>query len=90
MLINPIIVDDSYWRKGLFFNIGNVCLTELDREIDYGFYSIGISSGSFCKEDGMILNHVPKTIGIYGIATISGIASMIEKEIIINPKLLQF
>jgi hypothetical protein len=88
LLIPPVIVDISYWNKGYFYNIGNVGTSEMERNLDYGFYSIGRQK--YFKEDGRVLVAKPKILGTYGITTITGIASMIEKELIINPKLLEF
>lgn len=54
------------------------------------FYRIGIKSDWYCKEDGTVLETKPKILGLYGITTITGIARLVEKELIINPKLLEF
>lgn len=90
LLIRPSIVDNSYWNKGLFFNVGNLKVSDIEKELNYGFYKIGINSNWYCKEDGTVLNYKPEIIGMFGIATINGIASQIEKEFIINPSLLEF
>jgi hypothetical protein len=88
LLIKPEIVDRSYWTKGLFFTIGNEEITHFEKDMDYGFYKH--SFGKYYKEDGVEINHKPPFLGIYGIATITGVASKIEKELIINPSLLEF
>jgi len=88
LLIRPTIVDIGYWNKGLFFNVGNTPVTECENEMDYGFLKIGIKSNTYCKEDGTILSKRPAILGIYGIVTISGVASKIEKQLIISPDLL--
>lgn len=90
LLIRPAIVDASYWKKGLFYTVGNVGISDYEKNLNYGFYKIGINSNWYCKEDGTILESKPKFLGIFGIATITGIASSIEKELIINPELLKF
>ncbi len=88
ILVGPEIVDDSYWRRGFFFTIANIPIDEYEKNLDYGFYSFG--RGGFYKEDGRKLLHQPRFMGTYGIATITGIAYKIEKELIINPQLLNF
>ncbi len=88
LLISPEIVDASYWRKGLFYTVGNEPITEIERNLDYGFYKIG--KGKYYKEDGHEITHQPKILGTYGIATLTGVASKVEKEIIINPEILEF
>lgn len=90
LLIRPAIVDISYWRKGLFYNVGNAGISDYEDNLDYGFYKIGINSNWYCKEDGTVLEAEPKILGIYGISTITGIALQVEKELIINPELLKF
>lgn len=90
LLIRPCIVDVSYWNKGLFFNVGKTEISDFEKKINYGFYKIGINSNWYCKEDGTVLDYKPDLVGIFGITTINGIASQIEKEIIINTDLLNF
>lgn len=87
LLISPAIVDKSYWKQGLFYTIGNEKITEEEKHLDYGFYSI--VHGKFYKEDGTELGNQPEYIGTYGLATITGIALQIEKEIIITPDILK-
>lgn len=89
LLIMPTIVDNSYWNKGFFYTVGNVAITEDEKTLDYGFYKIGVNSGWYCKEDGRIIENKPMILGTYGIATITGVASKIEKELIINSDLLK-
>jgi len=88
LLIGPEIVDSSYWKKGLFFTIANMPVEKAEIELDYGFYSVG--KGKYFKEDGIEIQHTPLLLGTYGIATITGIARNVEKELIINPQLLKF
>ena len=88
LLIRPEIVDKSYWSKGYFFTIENKPLDDNEKKLDYGFYSIG--KGKFLKETGIEIDHQPVLLGTYGIATISGIAYEIEKELIIDSTLIEF
>lgn len=88
LLIRPTIVDISYWNKGLFFNVGNIPITEAEKGMDYGFLKIGIKSNTYYKEDGTVMNNKPEMLGIFGISTITGVASKVEQQLIINPDLL--
>ena len=88
LLTGPDMVDNTYWTKGLFLTIGNIENEMFESELDYGFYSIG--KCKYFKENGHELDHQPKVLGIYGIATIAAIARNIEKELIMNPDLLVF
>jgi len=87
LLIGPFIVDISYWNKGLFYNVGNVDISDYEQELDYGFYSLG--KMEYLKEDGTKLGKKPQILGTYGIITISGVASQIERELIIDETLLE-
>jgi len=84
LLIRPTIVDISYWNKGFFFNVGNEPITNEEKSLDYGLLKIGIKTNTFCKEDGTVLNEKPEILGIFGISTITGVASKIRKELIIQ------
>ncbi|MFU2163810.1 Imm26 family immunity protein [Streptococcus pluranimalium] len=37
LLIPPVIVSDDYWKKGYFYTISNIPLTEEEKSIDFGF-----------------------------------------------------
>lgn len=90
LLIRPAIVDSSYWNKGLFYTVGNVGVSDYEKDLNYGFYKIGINSNLYCKVDGTILGSKHQILGVFGISAITGIASHIENELIINPELLKF
>jgi len=93
LLIDPCIVDISYWWRGFFYNVGNIPLTDFEKSLDYGFYNLPMfpgQDGCFYTEEYEILNHQPRIFGIYGITTITGVASEIEQELIINPALVDF
>ena len=89
LLIPPAIVGDEYWKKGYFHTIANIPLTEEEKKLDFGFYSIHFKGNFFCKETGELLDKEPKLLGMHGITTISGIGLEIEEELIINPSLLE-
>ena len=90
LLIRPTIVDISYWNKGLFYNVGNVPLTEDEHRLNYGFLNIGIKANTYCKENGEVIEGKPQILGVFGVSTITGVASKIEQQLIINPELLKF
>lgn len=88
LLISPAIVPQHYWKKGYFYRIANIPLTEAERQLDFGFYKIHFKRNFFCKETGEVLEKEPDLLGMHGITTLTGIASEIERELIINPGLL--
>lgn len=89
LLIPPAIVSDDYWKKGYFYTIANLPLTEEEKSIDFGFYKIHFKGNFFCKETGEVLSKEPKFLGMHGLTTITGIGTEIERELIINPSLVE-
>ncbi|MBF0787317.1 MULTISPECIES: immunity 26/phosphotriesterase HocA family protein [unclassified Streptococcus] len=89
LLIPPSIVSQDYWKKGYFYTISNIPLTEEEMNLDFGFYKIHLKNNFFCKETGEVLDREPALLGMHGITTITGIASDIERELIIDPSLLE-
>lgn len=79
LLLPPEIVGKEYWTRGYFYNIEHY--DEILNVKDYGFYNIG--KGKFLDEYGKELANQPKLLGTYGVATISGIARKINRELII-------
>ena len=51
-----------------------------------GFYKLHFKKNFYCKVSGEVLDHEPKYLGIHGLTTITGIASEIERELIIREK----
>ena len=78
-----------YWKKGYFHTIANIPLTEEEKNLDFGFYKLHCKGNFFCKETGELLDKEPKILGMHGITTIIGIGLEIERELIINPSLLE-
>ena len=90
---NPLglfIVTRQYWTGGYFETIGNIPLTEEDRNLDYGFYKSELigCKGCFCKETGEILDHIPKYFDGMGVTTLIGVYRALKREAIIDPSLL--
>lgn len=84
LLIEPSIVGKEYWTRGYFYNTG-ITLESLP-PIDYGFYSVG--KGNF-DEYGNEIYKEQYLLGTFGVATISGIAYEINKELIIDSSLAE-
>ena len=80
LLIPPQIIGKEYWTRGYFYNVGYY-KGMIDVE-SYGFYSVG--KGKFFDEYGKELTKQPKLLGVYGVATILGIAGKINQELIIE------
>lgn len=80
MLVQPMIVDDNYWKKGLFEDTGKKI--DKDININYGFYRI--FNDSFCDEYGNKLENEPVHLETYGISTIHGVSFKTMEELIIK------
>ena len=83
LLIPPEIVTKAYWSRGYFYNISHV--DNADMVNGYGFYSIG--KRKFFDEYGNEIFSEPRMLGTYGVATLSGVASKITKELIMTGSL---
>lgn len=79
LLIPPQVVGQEYWTRGYFYNIDH--LEEIGSDIDYGFYDI--FDQKYMDEYERELANEPKLLGTGGVATISGVARKINKELII-------
>lgn len=91
LLSGPEIVEGGYWRRGYFENIGNIPLTEEEKNLDYGFFGMEVLSrwGTFKNADGTFLDHHPTFCSAYGILVYAGIYMLIRTESIIDPSLLE-
>lgn len=90
LLVEPSIVTIDYWRKGWFETIGNIPLTQKDKNLDYGFWDADFigKGGAFKKADGKVLNHKPKYFNSYGVTSLQGIYMDLRMETILDPSLL--
>ena len=92
ILIGPKIISLDYWAKGLFETIGNIPLTEEEKQLDYGFFCMEPLDrwGFFQKANGEKLDYEPTLFSGYGINTLTGMYMSMKTELIINPDLLKF
>lgn len=90
ILCGPVIVEGGYWRLGYFETIGNIPLTEEEKNLDYGFLKMDHQNrwGVFKNANDEILDHFPKFYDLYGVATHIAIYWEIKREAIIDPNLL--
>ena len=83
LLYYPEIVDKGYWSRGYFYNIGKQI--EIPDDLDYGFYSIG--KECYVDEYKNRISRHPKLLGIYGVATGTGVAYYINRELILKGRI---
>lgn len=80
LLLNPYIVGKEYWTRGFFCNTS--IRIDIPKNIDYGFYKIG--KDIYVNEYGEEISSTPALVEMFGVATITGVAYEIRKEIIIE------
>lgn len=86
ILLPPQTVGIEYWTRGYFYTVDAVDMD--DYCIDYGFFDVGsiytIGHGLFLNEYGERIEREPELLGVYGVSTITGIASKVTRELIID------
>lgn len=83
ILVGPCIVGKEYWTKG-FFGRTDINIQDIP-QFSYGFYYIGKSK--YVNEFGNEIFEKPDMVESFGVATITGIAYKVRKELIIQPDL---
>lgn len=86
LLLSPLMIDRCYWTKGLFYTVNHI--DDIGYPPSYGFYKIA-RSNPFWNEYDDPLDKRPEYLSI-GAQTTVGIAYKVNKEFIINKKLLMF
>ena len=85
ILVGPCIVGKEYWTRGFF---GRTDMTIKDiPQFNYGFYYIGKSK--YVDEFGNEIFEKPDMVESFGVATITGIAYKVRKELIIHSDLVK-
>lgn len=81
LLIPPIIVNHQPWRKGYFETVGNIDVSESDRNIDFAFWRI-IKKG-YVDIDGevIILDREPKYKSIYGLGSYGVVGKEVQRAL---------
>ena len=86
LLIPPLLITRLYWTTGMFYNVGHI--SELNVDVTYGFYNQLYDK--ITDEYGHRLLKEPKWLGPSGLCTDTGVASYVNRELIIDKKLLNF
>lgn len=85
----PELLDSSYWEKGYLEIIGNIPLTNEEKNLDIGFFDGNQNGGSFLDAQGKILNHCPNYYEHIGFVTSWGISIELSIVYITDPSLLE-
>ena len=86
LLLAPLMVDRFYWTKGLFYNVSHT--DNLGTPPSYGFFKIARVK-PFWNEFDEPLEQRPEYLSS-GAQTSVGVGYKVNKELIINKKLLEF
>ena len=85
ILVGPCIVGKEYWTRG-FFGRTDITIKDIP-QFNYGFYYIGKSK--YVDECGNEFFKKPDMVESFGVATITGIAYKVRKELIIHSDLVK-
>lgn len=91
LMHGPVMVPRWYWTSGRFETVGNIPLTQEEKNLDYGFYHYMefTDTGCFVKATGEKIDHIPKFYNNWGINTDTGINYEMREELIFHPELLE-
>lgn len=91
LMIPPAIITKQYWTMGWFETIGNVPITDVEKNLDYGFFKSKVigKGGCIVTASEKPTDHIPKYLEGHGVTTLSGIYTDILVETVIDPNLLE-
>lgn len=78
-LISPTIINKLPWSRGYFETIGNVPVTELEKNMSYGFWSF--LKKMFVDVEGIPLGYKPQYWSDYGLASYAVIGEKIQNAL---------
>ena len=82
LLIPPVVVNHQPWIRGYFETIGNVGVSEKERNVDFAFWDVlrgkyvDITTGQKIK-----LKHEPKYRSIFGVGRYGGVGKEVYKAL---------
>lgn len=89
LLMLPMIIPQLYWRCGYFYNIGNIPLTEQEKNLDTGLL-MGIPEGYFAYDlNENPIYHIPKYPFGTGFNTDLAVCIEVNRVLIAEPELLE-
>ncbi|MBD5474364.1 MAG: hypothetical protein HDR20_16140 [Lachnospiraceae bacterium] len=81
LLIAPVIVNHQPWWKGYFETIGNVGVSENDRNIDFAFWDILRKKYVDINGQIILLNSEPKYRSIHGLGSYGVVGKDVQKAL---------
>lgn len=86
LLIPPLLITRLYWTTGMFYTVSHI--ENLEVGITYGFYNMMYHT--IVDEYGNKLSEEPEWLGVSGLCTDTGVASYVNRELLIDKSLLDF
>ncbi len=81
LLIPPVIVNHQPWRKGYFETVGNVGVTERDRNIDFAFWRISTEKYVDINGQVIMLDRKPKYRSVYGLGSYGIVGKDVQRAL---------
>ncbi|MGL4606422.1 MAG: Imm26 family immunity protein, partial [Eubacteriaceae bacterium] len=85
IMFPPFIVDLFYWRRGLFYNIGDKIT--IPEDFNYGFFDV--IDYKYCDEYENEIDFTPTHCSVSGVKTIYGVGYEIHREAIFDKTLYE-
>lgn len=81
LLIPPVIVNHQPWRKGYFETIGNVGVSENEKNIDFSFWDICREKYVDINGQVIMLDSEPKYRSIYGLGSYGIVGKDVQRAL---------
>lgn len=82
LLIPPVVVNNRPWTMGYFETIGNVGVSESERNVDFAFWDVLREKYvDFTTKEEMVLKHEPKYRSILGLGSYGVIGKEVHKAL---------
>ena len=78
-LIAPAVVNHQPWRKGYFETIGNIMVTQNEKNVEFAFWNV--LKDKYVDISGKEIENKPLICGIYGLASYGAIGKEVQKAI---------
>ena len=75
-LISPVIINKLPWSRGYFETISNLCVTERERKMPFGFWNT--LRKTFVNAEGITLTFKPQYWSDYGLASYAVVGEKIQ------------
>lgn len=79
LLISPMIVNNQLWLKGYFETIGNVQISEKEKNLDFAFWDT--LKEEYVDINGHVLKDEPQYWSVYGLGSYGIVGKEVKKAI---------